>query len=260
MVPEGVREAVRRSADLAGGAVGAGLVLIVIPVVALCFGLYFEVGAGARGFALPILAIFGIMILFGSLALVSTLFARLSLTDTAHALALPRGSVRAALALSLVVLFSIISITLYESAAAPYEITGLTEAQVEALKREGTTRIVAVVPACEGGGREPGDDTDEVCSFSVHVIQAGDPEADALAKQLLVLVGTLMTSVTSFYFASRSGESVPEPHNVGSARALAAEQPGGEASSDDDALDGCGVAVTDETADDELPEAEGGVS
>ncbi len=251
MITETARAATHRSAEFAGGAFGAGLVLVVVPIVALCFGLYFDVGAGARGFALPILAIFGIMILFGSLALVSTLFARLSLSDRTQALALPRGSVRAALALALVVLFSIISITLYESAADPYEITGLTEAQVEALKRDVTNRVVAIVPTCSGSA----------CTFSVHVIQAGDPEANALAKQLLVLIGTLMTSVTSFYFASRAGESAPEKSDSrGVAAATETEHGINVPVADDEKVDGCGFEVIDETDDEDLPEAEGGVS
>src|SRR5262249_19221235 len=91
-----------------GGAIGAGLVLVVLPCVAI------RAGAGRMGgiplVGLPILAIFGIMILFGALALVATLFARLNLSDPRQALGLPKGSIRAAIALALVVLFAIIAI------------------------------------------------------------------------------------------------------------------------------------------------------
>jgi hypothetical protein len=78
-----------------GGAVGAGLVLVVIPCVALYFGI--EKIAASPAVGLPILAILGIMMLFGALALISTLFARLKLHDPSQPLALPEGSIRAAI-------------------------------------------------------------------------------------------------------------------------------------------------------------------
>src|SRR3954465_3810570 len=100
---EGLNRAVKTVQEYTGGAVGAGLALVVLPCTALYFGIdrMFEMPT----VGLPILAIFGIMILFGALALISTLFARLDLSDSTQAFGLPEGSIRAAIALSLIVLF-----------------------------------------------------------------------------------------------------------------------------------------------------------
>lgn len=102
---------------------------------------------------LPVLVITGVMALFATLALVAVAFSVAGLADPTQALGLPEGSVRAAIALSLIVIFAITSIYLYSSMA-------------------------------------------DAAPDSPHV---------DFAKQVFAVVGTLMTSVASFYFASRAG-------------------------------------------------------
>lgn len=104
---------------------------------------------------LPVLVVIGVMALFATLALVAVTFAVAGLTDPKQALGLPEGSVRAAIALSLIVIFAITSIYLYSSIA-------------------------------KGNANSPGID---------------------FAKQVFAVVGTLMTAVASFYFASRASAS-----------------------------------------------------
>jgi hypothetical protein len=256
-----------------GGAFGAGLALIVLPCVALYFGMDRMDNVPAVG--LPILAVFGIMILFGALALVSTLFARLGLADSAQALALPEGSIRAAIALALIVLFAIISIMLYQSISKPYVIPGLRDSEKAALVKEPTNRVLAVVPEC---ATKPVVTKVEDCAapdlrYSVHLRQSPAQESTDLAKQLLILVGTLMTSVTSFYFATRAAElkrkdegaatgtdqgdsksPLPSSPQTAEAKALAAGKNG------DENLDGCGIPVVDATPDEDLPASRGGVA
>ena len=111
------------------------------------------VQSGEATIRLPSLVLIGIMALFATLALVALTFSVAGLTDPSQALGLPEGSVRAAIALSLIVIFSITSFYLYASLAA----TGA---------------------------------------------KTGDAASD-FAKQIFAVVGTLMTSVASFYFASR---------------------------------------------------------
>jgi len=106
---------------------------------------------------LPVLAISGVVILLAMLALVSVFFAIFELDDKTQALALPEGSIRAVIALSLIVLFAILTVYLYGSL--------------------------------------------------IGVGNAATPATD-FAKQLLVLVGTLVTAVASFYFGSKAAPSV----------------------------------------------------
>src|ERR1700736_1640968 len=62
---------------------------------------------------LPLLAIAGVLILLIALALTSISFATFGIDDKNEALALPAGSVRAVIALSLIVIFSILTVYLF---------------------------------------------------------------------------------------------------------------------------------------------------
>jgi hypothetical protein len=239
-----------------GGAVGAGLVLVFLPGAALFFGI--EWINRFPGAGLPIMAIFGIMILFGALSLTSTLFARLNLSNREEALALPTGSIRAAIAMSLIVLFAIISIMLYQSLLTSNWVTGLSAADKELVLKEPKNQVTAVLPAaCAASAAVP------PC-YSVQLARAAGQEATDLAKQLLVLIGTLMTSLTSYYFAARTASPPKEgapPDAKAAAPAAAAGPPGGgdTAADTEGHQDGCDVPIAEATTDEELPAAKGGV-
>ena len=134
-----------------------------IAVGVLCFGAFVllfwllkqMLNLDSDAIRLPVLVITGVMALFATLALVAVTFSVAGLTDPNQALGLPEGSVRAAIALSLIVIFAITSIYLYSS---------LKDAKAES------------------------------------------PSVD-FAKQVFTVVGTLMTAVASFYFASRASAS-----------------------------------------------------
>ncbi|NCT84746.1 MAG: hypothetical protein GXC94_16490 [Comamonadaceae bacterium] len=249
-------------ARLAGnGGLGVGLVLVAGPSVMLF--------AGARQIhaiplvGLPLLAIFGIMILFGSVALVALLFQSLGLTNASQPLGLPEGSIRAVIALALVVLFAIIAIMLFRTTAEPLRIDGLTATQLaELASGKSGERLLGSMelgcarrpPNAAASAPAPCDEADR--RYAV-MLRAGVPtETTDLAKQLLMLVGTLMTSITSYYFAARSvqaaaaTQAAPPPTAAAAAAAPQAE----------DHVDGCDVAITQPTADSELPAAYGGVA
>jgi hypothetical protein len=104
---------------------------------------------------LPLLTIGGLLSLLIVLALVSVFFQTLGLANKEQALALPEGSVRAVIALGLIVLFAILAIYLYGS-------------------------------------------------ISVRAAGATNQVADDFAKQLLTIMGTLVTAVASFYFGANT--------------------------------------------------------
>ena len=252
---------------LTGDAFGAGVALVLVPCAALFFGVD-RLAANAT-LGLPVLAIFGIMILFGALALVATLFQRLDLANPNQALALPEGSIRAAIALSLIVLFAIISIMLYRSMSEPYVVKGLTPMERKALiDKAGDRMMASIEEPCPKAACTPEDQR-----FTLHLRPPPAQESTDLAKQLLILVGTLMTSVTSFYFATRgvgpSQAQTPQPQPPqaepapaaaaapGSAVAAAAASTPGDAEGH---ADGCNVDITDPTPDEALPAATGGVA
>lgn len=213
---------------LGGGAAGVGTVLVLIPLLAVIYRMVEMDGSKAIG--LPILAILGIMILLGTLALVALLFQRLDLADRTQPLGLPQGSMRAVIALSLIVLFAIISITLYRTTAkgaGSYQLGGLTIEERNALVVRSGDRVQEIsfdhclgqanTSPSDGQEQKPGvanesatfEQRERLCAqeqrrYTIQIRVTPTPESTDLAKQLLVLIGTLMTSVTSFYFAARS--------------------------------------------------------
>jgi hypothetical protein len=272
-----------------GGAFGAGLVLIVFPSAALIIGLNQLEMHSIVG--LPVLAIFGIMILFGALALISTVFARLSLSCATEALALPPGSIRAAIALALIVLFALISVMLYQSLSKPYSVEHMSVSQKNALVQEPSNRVLGVIPEpckpappAQGASSSAGaaGQAEAACTpaemlYTVHLRQSPGSEATDLAKQLLILIGTLMTSVTSFYFAARTTEAAaksvlnalnPTGTGTGTGTAGSGGTPttGGSQiastspAATDEHADGCDVPIANPTSDVDLPTARGGVA
>lgn len=124
---------------LVGALLGAaGLALVTAP-------------KSAAEVVLPLLVIGGLLSLLIVLALVSVFFQTLGLANPAQALALPEGSVRAVIALGLIVLFAILAIYLYANTYT----------------------------------KSPDDAFD-------------------FAKQLLTIMGTLVTAVASFYFGANT--------------------------------------------------------
>lgn len=159
---------------------------------------------------LPLLAIAGVIALIAALSFVSLAFAALDLSDKTQALALPEGSIRAVIALTLVVLFAIIGVFLYSSLSdGKLEIvTGLSATEVESLRTSAAVEVALVRSTADG-------------SATVYYRAIHNPASEDFAKQLLTMIGTLVTSVASFYFGSRSTISaqnaVNPPPNGGAA-------------------------------------------
>lgn len=252
------------SQTFGSGGLGVGLALVVVPAAMLMLGLAFRWFDNMRLVGLPLLAIFGIIILFGTLALVAMLYQSLNLTDPSEALALPSGSIRAAIALALIVLFAIIAIMLFQSMlGSSYLLQGMNKVQRDEMVAKMPQRVIESVPAaCAASVPSGGSCADADQRFDLRM-QGAEPATGAsdLAKQLLVLVGTLMTSVTSFYFATRGMAEAAGKDKADAGKAKNAPAPAPPPPSDAEAhVDGCDVPITDTTADAELPPARGGVA
>jgi hypothetical protein len=109
---------------------------------------------------LPLLAIIGVIALIIVLSCVAIGFSSVDLADKTQALGLPNGSMRAVIAMSLILIFAIVTVFLYGT----------------------LTRI------------------DPNSGQPIEVPAA----AQDFGKQLLVMLGTLITSVASFYFGTQS--------------------------------------------------------
>lgn len=173
------------------------LLLAGVPLLLIFWGTRLAASGIGADIKLPLLAIGGVVTLLTSLAALAVAFASLKLTDPSQALALPEGSVRAVIALCLVVLFGVISITLYASLSeSPIRtVRGLTDGQLEAFKRD--TVGIELLSADRDSAQTPPTAT-------VYYRTRQTKAAEDFAKQLLVLVGTLVTSVAGFYFGSKA--------------------------------------------------------
>ncbi|MGP0093063.1 MAG: hypothetical protein ACLPKB_24440 [Xanthobacteraceae bacterium] len=194
---------------------GSLIFLIVVAVLALV-GIVAFVGRWWPTdpvLALPIAVIGGVFVLLVTLALVAVAFALLGLADKSQALALPEGSIRAVIALSLVMLFTIVSIFLYNSlsnSGTIQTIHDLTDQQQkEFVSKIPSANIVLVQPVSQDGSTK----------FTIYY-QNSSHAAEDFAKQLLVLLGTLVTAVASFFFGANSVAGV-----VGNASKVQAPSP-----------------------------------
>jgi amino acid transporter len=181
----------------------AGGILLLIVLCFLAYSLKKSGGGDTNSlgleFTLPILAIAGVLVLLIALGLISVSFAFFGLTDPKQALGLPEGSVRAVVALSLVVLFAILTIFLYGGLTGTVDkVVGLTQAEVTNLENKvGKDQILS----SKNMATPPAE------SFSVIFRDPPNQASQDFAKQLLVLIGTLVTAVSSFYFGAQTATS-----------------------------------------------------
>ena len=194
-----------------------GVIVVTFVSLALCIGALWPViaclngscsGAGPE-VALPMLAIVGVLVLLLALALVAIAFHVFGLSDQRQALALPEGSVRAVIALSLIVLFAVVSIYLYVSLSASGGITqlnGVTRSEKDGIAAKFANEKIDVLYVLPNGvvNRDPKSDK---AAYTIGFRRTSNSTAEDLAKQLFVLIGTLVTAVSSFYFGAKTATS-----------------------------------------------------
>jgi hypothetical protein len=179
----------------------ATLVFLTIIALAIVFGgaLLFSMFNVSAEIGLPILSIAGVLLLLGTLALVAVAFVGFDLQDRTQALGLPEGSIRAVIALSLILLFAILAIYLFNAISTrdTMMLSGLTRAErdsfVAELPKDRIIGIAPVAPAADGEA-----------TYDISLLVPRDPATDGFAKELLILLGTLVTSIASFYFGTKA--------------------------------------------------------
>jgi hypothetical protein len=164
------------------------------------------------------LLIVGVLFII-ALMLVPWAFKKLGLDDKTQAMGLPDGSIRSIIALTLILLFGVLPVYLFNRVAGGGmlpPIAGLsTEAQSQAAQsyKDYSPIFVKVVP----DQNKPNDVT-----YTMYFRQPADPSGVDFAKQMLVLLGTLATSVASFYFGSKTATSAASSAATAANAAVAA--------------------------------------
>jgi hypothetical protein len=176
---------------------GAGLVIAAVVVFT---GWYIWHSAGGLEVTLPLIIIIGVVVLLIVLGLVTVCFSVLNLANAGQPLGLPEGSVRAVIALMLLVLFAIVAIFLFDSVSKSGKIESIANQTAEQVGDflTKTAQVISVQPALDAGKPE--------LRYTVYY-RLPNPASDDIAKQLIVLLGTLVTAVSSFYFGANSVQS-----------------------------------------------------
>ena len=193
--------------------VGAAVLLSIATIVVVLVCAAFVFRDMPREIGLPILAITGIVLLLGTLAIVAITFSLFGIDDPKQALGLPDGSIRAAIALSLIVLFGIFAVYFYSSLSdrTPDQVTsieGLSTESANAFKTNlANGRFLADVM------KEVTKDGKTVETHKIFFKSGPDPASVDFAKQLMTLMGTLVTAIASFYFGSKAAapQAAPTP-------------------------------------------------
>ena len=196
------------------------LLLMLIAVAGA--GAYFLKESGVSAVVgLPMLAVGAVVILLCILAGMSVLYATYNLQDKTQALALPEGSIRAVIALMLIVLFAVLTIYLFGSISEGkfIQISGIAQEQVNEMRATYPTGWVIAVP--------DGNNT-----FRVWLRNAPSAEGVDFAKQLLILVGTLVTSISSFYFGAKAVSESSSRQETSAGQQAATSSPEGATSSE----------------------------
>ncbi|KAA3645317.1 MAG: hypothetical protein DWQ07_12680 [Chloroflexi bacterium] len=134
----------------------------------------------------------GLLMLF--LFVLAIGFARMNLADSSQALGLPGGSIRAMIALSLIVIFVIVGIYLFRAVSVGPTSTssGLTIADLEKLPPAIAENIIEI-------DRSPVDG-----SYQIRTSRDVGEDATRIAEGLTSTIGTLVVAVAGFYFGTRS--------------------------------------------------------
>jgi hypothetical protein len=151
----------------------------------------------------------------------------MNLTDPKQALGLPEGSIRAMIALVLIMVFIIFGILLFRKVALPERIYLASVKQVSDVKIPESIKNPVVVVFETIPDKDKKDKKDKIINennYSVYLAAESSEEGKRLAQQLITTVGTLVVAIASFYFGATmvSGAAKKEREEILAGQAVAA--------------------------------------
>ena len=186
------------------------LTLIIIPIFVVTVNQLQELresGTFTPESVLTLLLIFGVVTLLFVLLIFSAVFAVLGTANKNMALGLPPGSVRAVIALTFILVFVILGLFMFErlddTKTRSYLVYDGDFAELREAYPEIQGRIVSVDPIQETDPEHP----NATHKVGVEVEPANADARRNYATQMLTALATLVTAISSFYFATRATES-----------------------------------------------------
>jgi len=185
----------------------AGVALILLFTFTVLSVLYFLISIQPAG---PAVGLGTIVVLLAGLAVVTlllylgTLVLRaLDLSAPTEALGMPSGSIRALIAVSLILLFAIVGFVVFRSASdgRAGSSHGISQAQIDKLRLDGST-IVSQSVITPAPGQPAASAGAEL--YDVESVAGLSPDAHDFGLQLLSTTITLVVAVAGFYFGAQS--------------------------------------------------------
>ena len=200
--------------------------LITVAVLGATVGLLLilsESGDSGPEAALSLVFVAAAVVLILVVCTLTIVLKRLWLTNPDEPMGLPRGSIRAVIALLLILLFFIAAIFLFNSTretngdrSQNRTLTGVDGTRFADIDTED---IQSVTPRTTGGTT--------VYDVVLYPSEPGTETSDDIAKQLITTVGTLVTAVAAFYFGANSVSSaIKDAGPPGSSNTQAEAGPG----------------------------------
>lgn len=141
----------------------------------------------------PIALIIGLVGLITALSAMVAVFVRAGVVNKDEALGFPSGSVRALIALLLILMFAILAVFFYSQVRGGEVLESVSRAEYEGLLAQ--DRVV--------GAKLVNDNVnDALDKFDVRV--ASDQQSTDIAKQLLTTLSTLVVALAAFYFGNKA--------------------------------------------------------
>jgi len=217
----------------------AALTAILIPL-----GLWFGLQVGRKWFpeeeslttasvVLTLVVIAGVISLLAVLMMTALAFSAVRLSDKSQALGLPEGSVRAVIALSLIVIFVITVVFLFGSLGRTLkQVQHLTFEQTKAIpgelvlsKRAEDPKVAALQKDADAAKGKPGEADAQAkvttaANDSLYTVERYvDPSrgSEDFAKQIITTISTLVVSISAFYFGSSTAISAQKSAATSSA-------------------------------------------
>jgi hypothetical protein len=175
-----------------GGAVVIGFVIYAFITIRSTKG-------PTEGFEGVLLLLAGVVVVALLLYLGAVVLRALDMGAPGEALGMPEGSIRALIAMSLILIFAIIGIQVFTAGSAgdPVVSTGLTQAQIDALRADGAQVVQQTL-------QTPVPSAPAAPLYTVTTKTAMSQESHDFGLQLMTTVSTLVVAVAGFYFGSRA--------------------------------------------------------
>ncbi|HEV7919871.1 MAG TPA: hypothetical protein VGR02_03675 [Thermoanaerobaculia bacterium] len=139
-------------------------------------------------YRMPLVVVLAVLATFALLTFVASIYKAAWLHEWRMPLGLPEGSVRALIALGVIIIFAVITLFMLERLSAPFT---------------ADSALGKLVTAANSTNA----DAAKTAQAAIETIKVRQAAGQDLAKQLLTMLGTLLAAISSFYFGASTTAS-----------------------------------------------------